>query len=332
VIEVHFASELRAQYGVYSLCCHKLLSFYESLSAACDIDDLISKFDNELKSSYCGDKYALAIETVVNHSLPKLATSYYSNVDVRNNLEAIREAILADKDDWDFCVPLAEFRDIGKGLAQDFYREGGRATNNDFASFWDPPLVFSNYLLSEVSQPRPISTLPGDGIHLPFTRNPPPPFYWHLSYPVLFFHEYVSHIYVPRIDDKRFEDGWLIYAIELFMQTRWAELCENYSLICAQKNAIWRIWLPQFDRLAKKGYEIACDVDACLGDNDKFLQITWDLASYPCDVVGSLSFHDDFLNLIKRFTRRDTRHLLSSAVETSTDALQLYDNLKRIKP
>lgn len=331
MIEVRFASETLAQYRVYSLCCHKLLSFYESLSGVCDIDDLISKFDNELKSSYCDDKYALAIETVANHSLPRLATtSYYSNVDVRERMEAMREAILADKDDWDFCVPLAEFRDMSKGLAQDFYREGGRAINNDFASFWDPPLIFSNYCLSEMRQPRPITTLPGDGIHLPFTRNFP--FCWYLSYPVLFFHEYVSHVYVPRIDDKRFEDGWLMYALELFMQTRWAELCENYSLICAQKNAIWKIWLPQFDRLAKRGYEIACDVDACLGDNDKFLQITWDLASYPCDVVGSLSFHDDFLNLIKRFTQCDRRHLLRSAAETSADALQLYDNLKRIKP
>jgi hypothetical protein len=329
MIEVRFASETLAQYSVYSLCCHKLLSFYEGLSEVCDIDDLISKFDNELKSSYCGDKYGLAIETFVSRL--KLAhSSYYSNIDVRERIEAIREAILAEKDDWDFRVPLAEFRDIGKGLAQDFYREGGRAINNDFMSFWDPPLIFSNYCISGMKQPRPITTLPGDGIHLPFTRKFP--FCWYLSYPVLFFHEYVSHVYVPRIDDKRFEDGWLMYAIELFMQTRWAELCENYSLICAQRNVIWKIWLPQFDRPAKRGYETACDVDACLGDNDKFLQITWDLASYPCNVVGSLSFHDDFLNLIKRFTRRDTRHLLSSAVETSTDALQLYDNLKRIKP
>ena len=67
MIEVRFTSETLAQYRVYSLCCQKLLDFYEELSEVCDIDTLVGTFDVELHNSYCGDKYDLAIECV-DHS------------------------------------------------------------------------------------------------------------------------------------------------------------------------------------------------------------------------------------------------------------------------
>ena len=195
-----------------------------------------------------------------------------------------------------------------------------------------PILCLSNLCLSETQpsgliEPRPISTLSGE-IHLPFTEHFG--FHCYLSYPFLFFHEYVSHVYVPRIDNRTFDDGWLMYAIELFLQTRWPKLCERYPLICAQRNVLWKIWLLRFTRVAKNGYEIARDVDACLGDSDKFLSYTWDLASYSYNYAEHFTFHDDFLEVIKRFTQQDRRHLLHSAAENATNALQLYENLKKL--
>jgi hypothetical protein len=323
MIEVRFANEPLAQYRVYSLCCQKLLDFYEELSEVCDIDTLVDEFDEELRDSYCGDKYGLAIETVIDCSLQTLINRYNSDRDTVKKLRAVRKAVRDDADDWDFLPCLIEFRDIGEGLAQDFYREGGRDLNEELLRSQSPMLVFSNSRLSEPS--RPISAW-SDGIYLPFVSKHFT-FHYYLSYPFLFYHEYASHVYAPEIDDRRFEDGWMMYAICLFLKNRWPELCKRYSLICAQRN-VERFWLPRFGRLAQKGHEIAEDVDTWLGDNDRFLQITRDLASYPSDYAGHLSFHDDFLNLIKRFTQRDRGHLLRSAAETSTSALQLYENLK----
>lgn len=431
MVDVRFVSEALAQYKVYSLCCHALLNFYEDLSQVCNIGTLVSEFDTELRNSYCGDKYDLAVENV-DLFLQRLINRYSSNKDAREKLSAIHKAILDNAPDWDYRPALVELRDTGKGLAQDFYREGGRATNIGLMNSKAPALVCSNSCLSENSlsgfnEPRPISTLP-DGIHLPFTEDFR--FCYYLSYPFLFFHEYVSHVYIPRVDSRRFEDGWLMYAIEIFMKNRWPELCERYPLISAQGNVLLEIWLPRFTRCAKKGYRIARNVDRWLGgvgvyqpdvfssyetglsqllnqmgrehplysealvyqqrlienitwsrrygDTDtrkaeraemidqlnvfalsargvsfselcglntsamrqapserllrgndyRFLQITWDLASYPADVMGTLSFHDDFLDLIKRSTQSDTGPILRSAAESSANALRLYENLK----
>jgi len=280
----------QAEYRIYSLCCHKLLDSYEELSRVCDIDTFVDRFDAELRGSYCGANYELAVETI-DLSFQKLINRYNSNTDAREKLRTILQAIHNDAGNWDVRPSLIKFRDIGKGLAQDFYREGGRVLNIELMNIRAPALVLSNRCLSEVpfnsSKPRPISTLP-DGINLPFTRRLG--FRHYLSYPFLFFHEYASHEYVPKIDCRKFDDGWLMYAIELFMQTRWTKLCKKYPLICAQRNVLWKIWQGHFTRLARKGYEIARDVDAWLGDNDRFLQITWDLASYPSDFEEHLSF------------------------------------------
>jgi hypothetical protein len=152
-------------------------------------------------------------------------------------------------------------------------------------------------------------------------------FCYYLSYPVLFFHVYVSHVYVPGIKSQKFSEGWLMYAIELFMKTRWTELCEKYPLTCAQINVLKKVWEPRFTRMTSRGYHLAENVNIWIG-NDKFLQFTWDLASYPYRFAGHLDFHIKFLDLIKQFTSRDRGHLLRSAAEISTSALQLYENLK----
>jgi hypothetical protein len=314
------------EFRVYSLGCQKLLDSYEELSNVCDIVKLVCKFECELRGSYCGNRYDLGVEGLDN-SLRKLINKYNSGIDVHEKLTSVHEAIRTDADDWDARSPLIEFRDIGKGLAQDFYREGGRAPNIELINSETPALVFSNQCLSErtpseFKEGRPISTLCGD-IHLPFTEEFG--FGHYLSYPFLFFHEYASHIYVPRIDSLPFVDGWLMYAIDQFRRMRWAELCERYRLICAQGNAL-SIWRGRFTRLAKRGYEIAEDFDLWV-DNDRFLQFTWDLASYPFDVAGHFDFHKEFLKQIQLFTQSDRGHLLLAAVANSADALQLYENL-----
>lgn len=327
-----FSNEILAQYRVYSLCCHKLLDSYEELSKVCDIDALVGEFDAALHKSYVVDKYGLAAR-FVEQFLEMLIIQYHSNTDAREKLTAIRWAITSDADDWDFGPALIEFRDIGKGLAQDFYREGGRSPNVELIDSKAPALVFSNQcLLSEdpgcrlVKSPRPISILP-DGIHLPFDKKFR--FCYYLSYPVLFFHEYVSHVYVPEeIESRKFREGWLMYAIVLFMKTRWTELCEKYPLICAQINALKRGRGPRFTRLASRGYDLAEEVNLWI-DDDKFLHFTWDLASYLPDIVAEDSdFHSDFLDRIKPYTSSDRGRLLRSAAEISTSALQLYENLK----
>jgi hypothetical protein len=323
VLKVRFDPEPLAQYRVYSICCHNLLSYYEELSNACDIDTLIAGFDEALRSSYYGADYDLTIVNV-DLSFQKLRNNYSSNPDACDIIESIRQAILHERDVWDFCVPLTEFRNIGRGLAQDFYHEGGRTLNKDLMDIRNPPMIFSNFWQTS----RPAGSW-SDGIYIPFT--PDFTFAYYLSYPFVFFHEYASHWYAPEIDDRRFSEGWMMYAVELFMHNRWAKLSQKYSLICAQRKVERKFWLPRYGRLATKGYWIAEDVDVWIGDTDRFLQYTWDLASYPSDLAGHMSFHDDFLDLITRFTQRDTGHLLCSAVESSADALQLYETLSKIR-
>jgi len=324
-LDVRFASETLAQFKVYTLCCHSILRHYEELSSACSIDTLITEFDEELQNSYCGEEYELAVESV-DYSLKKLINGYQSNWDVCAILEAVRKAILRDKDDWKFGVPLIEFRDVGQELAQDFYFEGERTLNKELIETRSPPIVFSNYWLSEGT--RPMSSY-CDGIYLPFTSDFI--FIYYLSYPFMFFHEYASHVYTPDIADRRFTDGWMMYAIQLFLHNRWAIVSKKYPLISAQRNVSWRFWLPKYGRLAAIGYEIACDVDAWINDTDRFLEYTWDLASYPGDLAGHKYFHDDFLELIKEFTQSNTGHLLCSEAKRSADALELYENLSRIR-
>ena len=84
-----------------------------------------------------------------------------------------------------------------------------------------------------------------------------------------------------------------MYAIELFMKTRWPELCEKYPLTYAQIGVLGKVWEPDFTWLASRGYELAKKVNLYI-DNDKFLHFTWDLASYPPDIAEPLDFHVAF--------------------------------------
>jgi hypothetical protein len=328
MIEVRFPSETLAQYKVYSLCCQHLLNSYEELAAVCDIDTLVEELDKELQNSYCGDQYGLAVETL-GLGLQKLINRYRSKAGAAEKLTEIHQTILEGKDEWDCYPALTALWDTGKGLAQEFYRGGNRASNIELIASRTPKLVLSNVCLSEKEasgyhEPRPISTLSGD-IHLPFVENFA--FYCYLSYPILFFHEYTSHIYTPKIDSRRFDDGWLMYAIELFMKARWHELCDEYSLIWAQLQALDKLWIQRFTRLAARGYELAAHTNLWI-DNEDFFRFTWDLASYPSSFADQLSFHDDFLDSVKLYLRSERGQLLRSAAENSVDALELYERLR----
>jgi hypothetical protein len=324
MIDIRLSGEVLAHYRAYSLCCHVLLRAYEDLSAACDIDDLIEKFDEELRNSYC-DEYELTI-ACVEYSFEKLIRNYSANSLVHHKLEAVLDEILANADVWDFEAPVAKLRDVGKGLAREFYREGERSTNIELIESEDPALTFSNACLSDSKQGGSIRNRPItfwlDEIHLPFHREFE--FCHYLSYPFLFFHEYASHVYTPEMDSRTFDDGWMMYAIELYMKSRWVDLCERYPLINAQRKVLRRTWLSDFGQLAARGYELAEDVDVWI---DRFLEFTWDLASYPPDFAGQLSFHHKFMEVVKKYISHDRGSELRSIAARSSNAQQLYANL-----
>jgi hypothetical protein len=145
----------------------------------------------------------------------------------------------------------------------------------------------------------------------------------------MFFHEYASHVYVPRIECRTFVEGWMMYAIDLFMkEERWSVLVRTFPLISAQIDVLVD-WLPHM-RLMLKGYSLAREVDRVIG-HDKFMQFTWDLASYPYDFAGSKSFHDDFIVRIRKFVRRDKEDSLRAAAQASTEAFQLYQSLGNVQ-
>lgn len=330
MIKVRFSSEELEQYRVYSLCCHALLGSYEDLLAACDdVDLLIGRFDTELRWSYCED-YESTIECVA-HSLDKLIKSYGATAPVRDALAVVQAEILANAGSWDVETAVRHMRDIGKGLAREFYQEGERSKNLGLIECNDPDLILSNACLSNrgrsgYGKARGIIYW-RDSIHLPFCKDFE--FYDYVSYPFLLFHEYASEVYAPKTRVVTFRDGWMVYAIELFMKTRWARLCRRYPLIGAQWNDLRKPWLHE-GRLARKGYEMALRVDLW---TDEFLDyITWDLASYPEDFAGHESFHWVFLNVIKPYVFDDGDEirgpLLRSMAADSTNAQQLYAKLR----
>ena len=118
-----------------------------------------------------------------------------------------------------------------------------------------------------------------------------------------------------------------MYAMELFMKTRWPQLCSGYPLICPQINVLHDFWKPRFIRLANKGYVLAENVKMWIGD-EHFFRFTWDLASYPSDIADHFSFHDDFLDSVTASVQREKGQLLRSAAQSSADALELYERLK----
>ena len=322
------APETLPQYKVYLLCCQELLNSYEELAEACEIDALVDEFDRELQNSYCDDQYSLAVETMAL-GLTRLSNRYSSQPDVHVKLTDMHHRILEVRDEWDCYPVVAGLRDLGRGLAQDFYREGNHASNSELIASRTPALVLSNVCFSEAEpcqatkRKRPISILAGE-IHLPFDKTFD--FRCYLSYPLLFFHEYASHIYLPQNDSRPFEEGWLVYAIEVFMKTRWPRLCREYALICEQLHVL-EIWKPCFTRSARKGYRLAQNVDMWL-EQEQFLRLTWDLASYPSSIGGHFSFHSAFLHEIESYAQLDKGHLLRSYVDSSVNALELYRTLR----
>jgi hypothetical protein len=53
-----------------------------------------------------------------------------------------------------------------------------------------------------------------------------------------------------------------------------------------------------------------------------------DLASYPADFSGSMSFHEDFIDLVNQFAQRETWDKFNSVARVSGDALELYNRLR----
>jgi hypothetical protein len=62
-------------------------------------------------------------------------------------------------------------------------------------------------------------------------------------------------------------------------------------------------------------------------ETGKFLQYTWDLASYPANYMGSLDFHLDFIEAIKPYAVKDKMNQLNYVAARSPTASDLYGNL-----
>jgi hypothetical protein len=331
----------KSQYWWYSLSCHQLLVHHDELCTECEtcggINQLIDEFDTELGFShkYISDDDVKHPEKKAIGIIDNLINFRKSNDRVCDLLQIIRKEIIEIANGWNYTFALEQSLQTGINLAKDFFIEGGRITNLEIIenrNLDNNPIIVTldNSGLSKDSsnsfeKQRPITTSPlSHDICISF--YPSLNFLTYYSYPILFYHEIASHAFVSTIKCREFDDGWLWIALMQYLQQNIFQIEVKYQLTSRQLFSVDRYWLGLFFKKVQNAYWRAMAMKLYL--KDKFLPITWDLASYPYNYNGSYDYHCHFLKIINLFDNLDKLNDLQEASQNCQSADDLLIRLE----
>jgi hypothetical protein len=340
-----FSEEVAIKYGAFTLACQKLLEHFDSLDRALrgdtrgQRDRIIANVDRALQEGVYQAKSRDLIESVailapaLEAERRRLATLSPPAAEVIAQVAAEIERAAPT---WRYREAVAACQAQGRDLARLFYTQSpwlisperlgqevglvfayGSPREDDYQAFGQEtyshkvaPMAYrSNYEEDEETWQNVIVV----------RFYPDHNFTTYCAYPFFFLHEYVSHIYGANSQSQAFDDGWMFYAIHVFVE-------ESTSVEPLTPPALWPMQLRAVSHyfpgrisssFLQDHYHRAQRLHVWLRRQHPslFQRLTWELAAHPRTGRGRESFHARFVEALGyefENNRSRLQYLLSS--------------------
>lgn len=325
----------------YTLFCRQLLTHLSALNDATrtdtrlTTDSCLGRF-NELLNQFFSEATPHDLEQAVDELGTALhgrvvlfraqnpqAASVFDRV-----IEATKEAAPA----WHYQDNLEAFHRQGRELARCFYADSpwpvtqallDREAQLVFLYEEGAELAFHGTFLAQ--DPNQVLK---DVILVRFTFDCD--FNRYLAYPYLFMHEYIAHIFAPDYRNERFNDGWLLHAADAFLASRGWDLTLDLPLVREQIAAFGEHLYEELGHIPRLACRFARQFDDWLGEPERFLAITWELAAFEPQEGESDFWPDRFINHLGQEFDAD-RSRLRRKIEASSDVRTLFEMLPPLR-
>jgi len=338
------SEEVVIKYNAFTLCYSKLLAHWDELRSALWRDkrglqeSIVSQFDQALQKGVYASKpkdlgKALAI------LMPRLTSEMKRIETMEPKAAAIIGDIMADIEqdasDWHHRSDVEAYKQWGETSSKLFY-EGTPWPKTQSRLAIEANLVFqyAGFLATEVpgrntygykvapmayyaQYPKAESGEPEENVmvvRFAFEHT----FSTYLAYPFFFLHEHASHVHGADSDSDNFDDGWMMYAIYIFLSS----LPPAHRL----KNAQWQATCEHCPAnlstdLLRSCYLLAQDLHQWLLGDPLFREITWELAGYSL-TKDNRYLHADLMRRLRYYSHKHPSELKRIlAVYTSVDEL-----------
>ena len=335
--------------NAYTLFCRQLLTHLQALNDASrtdprlTTDDCLSRFDQSLHQFF-NEAAPRDLEQAVNELgaalQGRVALFRAQNPQAAAVFDQVIEAARAAVPTWRCQEDLEALHQQGRQLARHFYANSpwpvtqgclSREARLFFCDGEEPvvpqeetfgyhptPVAFrKRYLDEETDQELRDVIL----VRFGFDRDSA----LYLGYPYLFMHEYVAHIFALDYRNERFNDGWLLYAADVFLRCYGWDLDLQPPLIREQIRAFERLY-GKLTGVPRQACDFTRDFDDWLDDAQRFQAMTWELAAFKPRPGESDFWPNQFINRLEQEFDHN-RPLLQRKIEAAPDLRTLYEML-----
>jgi hypothetical protein len=150
----------------------------------------------------------------------------------------------------------------------------------------------------------------------------------YLFYPFGFLHEYSAHVHARDYGSERFNDGWMVYAAALFLETN-GSAAEQIGLDWDQITIYRDHVYPHLNPIPKRACQFTERFRHFLSNDNndnKFWDLTYQLASFEPErnrEENRETWHDMFINALESGLEKHPRSLLE-AIARFTDVRRLF--------
>lgn len=147
-----------------------------------------------------------------------------------------------------------------------------------------------------------------------------------LSYPFAFFHEYSSHIHGANSGSELFDDGWMIFAIQKFINSQRFVLSADLQYCDLVINVINSSYPHFLSPIPQRGYSVARKLYNL--DQSLFWTITFELAGFSI-IETRPYFHSEFINKLDKSLKNPQKetNLLKESIEKADNILDRFKAL-----
>lgn len=326
----------------YTLFCRQLLEHLQALKDAVRTDqrltcDQCCQCLNEVLKQRLFQKenprdLQQAVERVGEMLLSDVGGLEDQNPEAVKAFHEVVEAARAACSTWSYRDDLEALHQQGRQMARYFYEDSHWPATQarldreaQLVSLYEKGSELSfcaNYPTEELNQELRDVILVRFTFDCDFNR--------YLAYPYLFMHEYVAHIFALDYGNERFNDGWLFHAADAFLASWGWDLTLDLPLVREQIAAFGEHLYEGLNRIPRLACRFAQQFDGWLGEPERFLAMTWELAAFEPQESESNFWPNQFINRLEQ-EFDENRPRLRAKIGTSSDVQTLFEMLPPLR-
>ena len=336
------------KFGIYTLACREMrermsaFRFADETDSRIDLQSCLKMFDDVLRDFFYSahvDSINKAFELFIGYLEARADLFHPSNANVTAIFKEIAQSIRKKYPSWKPDLDIQSYHIQGRDLAREFYAASPYTETQDRLKIVCN-LKFE-YRRKDIYPAVPMVSVSDTGssknaqsssntIIVRFSFEQGIDLY--LLYPLLFLHEYISHIYGTDYRNTILAEGWLLYAAKAFLQRKFIYEGVDYFYNHMYPNLFYNSMPSDLDSIARVGFELAEMIDAWLSNPRWFTQTTYELAAFIPKAGQEKYWPTKFLYALRHAFYNDRKKLadnIRSCTNLSDLMVALEENQQR---